>query len=155
MASCPVDATHCRTVLVVSDPKAKTLVHAERDLTDMARALVAVVQAVGPHASMGHVIDVFRGEQNLPSSQPAAVPACLLLRLPASSCRRLNCAELQVNDFGLLLLPAGANTAAVRKRHHEQLPVWGSGSQLTCGSQHASCFAMLPLCCCRVHGPHV
>lgn len=27
----------------------------------MARSLVAVVQAVGTHASMGHVIDVFRG----------------------------------------------------------------------------------------------
>lgn len=36
----------------------------ERDMTEMARSLVAVVQAVGTHASMGHVIDVFRGANN-------------------------------------------------------------------------------------------
>jgi hypothetical protein len=125
----------------------------------MARAMVAVVQAVGPHASMGHVIDVFRGVQHAPSLQPAAAPACQ--HLPAFEVCRIS-----GNDF-VLLLPAGANTAAVRKRHHEQLPVWGSGSQLTCGSQQASFFhhhfsinfpsyfSMLPLCCCRVHGSHV
>lgn len=30
-------------------------------MTETARAIAAVVQAVGKHASMGHVIDVFRG----------------------------------------------------------------------------------------------
>lgn len=119
----------------------------------MARAMVAVVQAVGPHASMGHVIDVFRG------AQPALLATCCCACLPAAApaCQQLPAFELcrtSGTDF-VLLLPAGANTAAVRKRHHEQLPVWGSGSQLTCGSQHASCLVMLPLCCGRVHGPHV
>lgn len=33
-------------------------------MTDMARALVSVVQAVGSHASMSHVLDVFRGAPN-------------------------------------------------------------------------------------------
>ena len=56
------------------------VIHAERDLTDMARAMVAVVQAVGPHASMGHVIDVFRG------AQPALLATCRRARLPACCC---------------------------------------------------------------------